>query len=258
LEGLKRAVLLLAAACTMHAAAVRWVAGPAPKQAHLDPVLARRDECLAPPYTLAHDKPLLSHGLLIEPRDEGLTRELYIATPRGPQFTADSAIAFLDRNSARLRLVEGVESVGLSGCPTRDGPSPCVHLELLLCARTLEDLTADLSDVVAKDPEVLGRQLLFHVKLVGAAGPRCEAEDPRCRPEPYEAAEYDPTERRGLLAPVGGDPQCHWDGECKRSAAGNSCEPWTLAHRPGKGEARPDLRDALCGCVEQHCAWFVQ
>jgi hypothetical protein len=97
------------------------------------------------------------------------------------------------------------------------------------------------------------------VTWVGAAGPRCEADDARCRPEPYEAAEYESGARRGAIEKKSdGEPECSWDGECKRSACGNSCEVWTEAHRPGKCDERPELHDALCGCVEGRCAWFVQ
>jgi hypothetical protein len=254
------AFALLLAACMAHVAVRRWVAAPPQTRKRADPIAQRRDKCLAPPFTLEHDEPKLSNGMRVEPRGDGLTRDFYVATHRGQPFDADGLIAFRDRNAAALRTIDGVESSGLSGCPTREGPSPCIHLDLRLCARSLDELTSDLSRIVAADNEVLGRQVIFHVTLTGAAGPRCEADDARCRPEPYEAAEYDPSARRGLIAPApqGGEPQCTWDGECKKSGCGNSCELWTQAHRPGTCDERAELRDALCGCVDQRCAWFVQ
>jgi hypothetical protein len=113
---------------------------------------------------------------------------------------------------------------------------------------------------VKSDPEARGRSVIFHVTLHGAAGPRCEANDPHCRPDPYEAAAYDPQARRGLIEGEthGGEPECEWDGECAKSGCGNQCAVWTQAHLPGTCEERPALREALCGCVESHCAWFVQ
>jgi hypothetical protein len=256
---LKRfAGLVALSACMAHVAVTRWVDAPA-KSKRLEPTLPRRDDCLAPPYTLAHDEPKVLHGLLVEPRGDGIARELYVATPKGQLFDPDGMIDFRERNAGALRSIDGLESSGLSGCPTREGPSPCIDLNIRLCTRTLDDLTQELSTLVTQDKELLGRQVIFHVALVGAVGPRCEADDPRCKPEPYEAAEYDPDGRRGLIsAPAKGEPQCRWDGECKKSGCGNSCEPWTEAHRPGTCDERAELHDALCGCVEGRCGWFVQ
>jgi hypothetical protein len=255
---LKRLPLLLAAACATHVAVQRWVAGPVVSPARLTPVLARRDQCLVPPYTLPNDEPKLMHGLLVQPRGDGLVRELYVFTPTGPTLDPDGLLSFRERNQRALHAIQGVESSGLSGCPTREGPVPCLHLELTLCARTLDQLTADLRALVDADVELKGKQLTFHVTLVGAAGPRCEADDQRCRPEPYEAVKYEPAGRRGVLPGAKNETQCQWDGECKRSGCGNACVVWTEAHRPGTCDKRDDLVDALCGCVDRRCAWFVQ
>jgi hypothetical protein len=256
---LKRAAfVVLATGCVAHMAVQRWVDAPAPSGEKRESLVPRRDECLLAPFTLAHDEPKVAHGLLLQPRGDGFARELYVVTPKGAPFDPDGLIAFRDRNQKALRAIEGIESSGLSGCPTREGPQPCIHLDVRLCALNLEDLAGDLSDIVNADRQVLGRQVMFHVTLVGAAGPRCEANDAKCKPEPYEAAEYEPTSRRGAIEKTDGEPQCSWDGECKRSGCGNTCEVWTEAHRPGTCQDRPELKDALCGCVDGRCAWFVQ
>ncbi len=222
----------------------------------------RRDECLKPPFTLLHDDPLVLDGMRVESRGDGMARELVLSSPSGAPYDADGLIAFRDRNFEALSAIHGVESTGLSGCPTRDGPMPCVRLGLRLCEEPLDLLAQALAAVVKNDAQARGRSVIFHVTLQGTAGPRCEANDAKCKPEPYEQAPYDPSARRGLIereAPASNaPPDCEWDGECARSGCGNQCSVWTEAHRPGTCEERLDLRDALCGCVENHCAWFVQ
>jgi len=246
------ALTLLAGCATLFGpAVVRWVEPPSRRRT--EPALPRRDDCLKAPYTT--DRPVTLHGFNVEPRSDG-AREFTFTALAGAALEPDELLDLKDTHGAALRAIEGAEQVGLSGCPSASGrPVPCISIGLELCAQPLDALAAALAELAAKNR---GKQLVFHVTLLGAAGPRCEADDPKCRPEAYESARYREGERRGLISESSTDPDCAWDGECSRSGCGNACAPWTTAHRPGSCEERPALRDALCGCVDRHCAWFVQ
>jgi len=252
------AVLLLAGcASLLGPAVVRWAEPPPKKRA--EPVLARRDDCLKPPYTLPPGKSLtLDAGVRIEPRGDG-PREVTLAMGAGAPLEADSVLELQSRIEAKLRAIDGFERVGLSGCLNAAGKQrPCLSVQLELCSQPLGELARQVKAIIDADPGSRGRALVFHVALSGAAGPRCEADDPRCRPEPYASGLYRAGERRGLLRVPQGEPECAWDGECGRSACGGDCVSWTQAHRPGTCGADENLRDAFCGCVERRCAWFVQ
>lgn len=260
---LSRAPLLLsmlAAGCAtlFGPAVVRWAEPPAKKRTA--PTLPRRDECLKPPYTLPPGRPLMLSGFRVEPRSDG-PRELTFTRVAGAPLEADAMIELKERNDAALRAIDGVEHVGLSGCPGAQGkPVPCLSLSLQLCAEPLEALAEALSAIFETDAAARGRQVVVHVALLGAVAPRCEADDPRCRPDPYEGALYRQGDPRGLITapPKDAEPECTWDGECGRSACGGDCLPWTTAHQSGTCEPNPTLSSALCGCVERRCAWFVQ
>ncbi len=250
------AVLLFAGCALLGPKVARWADPPARKRSA--PVLPRRDDCLKPPFTLPPGQSLSSHGFAIAPRGDG-ARELTFTSAPGAAFEPDELFELLQRNEATLKAIDGVEHVGMSGCPGAAGrPVPCVSLSLQLCSEPLDALAEVLAGIA---DESRGRQLVFHVALVGAVGPRCEADDARCRPEPYGSASYRPGDRRGLLvAPPADadDAQCNGDGECAKSSCGGDCLPWTIAHQPGRCTADAKLRDALCGCVEHRCTWFVQ
>lgn len=252
--------LLLVPGCALFGPSVaKWVAAPAARKSQ-GPALPRRDDCLKAPFTLEHSRAITLAGLRIEQRGDG-PRELTVSTLSGGVAEADDLLAFTARNQAKLHAIDGVESSGLSGCPSgAKGPVPCIALGVRVCEQPLDQLAASLRELIDADADAKGRQLVFHVTLVGAIGPRCEESDARCRPEPYEGAFYRVGARRGLLSapPADAEPECQSDGECKKSGCGNACAPWTTAHQVGTCEERAELRDALCGCVEQQCAWFVQ
>jgi hypothetical protein len=252
--------LLLLAGCAslLGPAVVRWADPPARKRAA--PTLPRRDDCLKPPYVLPPGQALTVHGFRAEARGDG-PRELTLTSLAGAPLEADGLIELKDRNDAAFRAIDGVEHVGLSGCPGAQGkPVPCVSLSLQLCAEPIDALAEALAGILARDTQARGRQVVVHVALLGAVAPRCEADDPRCRPDAYESAFYRQGDRRGLITapPADADPECSWDGECGKSACGGDCLPWTTAHQPGACEANPALSSAFCGCVEHRCAWFVQ
>jgi hypothetical protein len=235
---------------------LRWAEPPVTWRT--EPTLPRRDACLLAPYALPSGETLMLNGFRVEPRGEG-PRELTLTALGGAPIEPDLLLELLERRGDGFRAIDGVEQVGLSGCQVAGRPTPCLSLQLSLCAQPLDALTAALAEQVKRDPQARSYPLVFHLTLVGATGPRCEADDVRCRPEPYEAAPYRPDERRGLLAePSSKERECSWDGECGRSACGGGCVPWTVMHRPGSCDPPQGAQDALCGCVDRHCAWFAQ
>ena len=251
-------MLLLAGCATLLGPpVVRWTSPGASRGAA---VLPRRDDCLKPPYTVPSGEALTLRGLRAEARGDG-PRELTLATPAGAPLEADAMFELLGRNEAAFRAVDGVEHVGLSGCHGAGGrPMPCLSISLQLCAEPLDALAESLATILAKDAQARGHQVIFHVALLGAVAPRCEATATVCRPEPYASAQYEAGARRGLLRapPEGAEPECNFDGECAKSSCGGDCVSWTTAHQPGTCTADQSLQSAFCGCVEHRCAWFVQ
>ncbi|MBK7863083.1 MAG: hypothetical protein IPJ65_31630 [Archangiaceae bacterium] len=257
------AVVVLGGCATVFGPGVavsRWVEAPPVKGRRVEPALPRRDACLKPPYTLPPGESLTLHGFRIEPRTDG-PRELTFTSGPGARFEADALLELMERHRGELAALDGVEQLGLSGCLSGGKPTPCLSLELSLCAQPLDALAGQLEALLKAEPAARGHQVLFHVALEGAVGPRCEADDARCRPEPYGSAQYRPGERRGQLAATNdSEPDCNADGECARSACGAGCTAWTVAHQSGAcaSEKTASLSDALCGCVEHRCSWFVQ
>lgn len=250
-------LLLAGCASLLGPTVVRWTSPGSPRAVSVVP---RRDDCLKPPYTVPSGQTVTLHGLRAEARGDG-PRELTLSTPPGAPLEADAMFELLGRNEAALRAIDGVEHVGLSGCHGAGGrPMPCLSISLQLCAEPLDALAESLAGILARDAQVRGHQVIFHVALLGAVAPRCEAAAPACRPEPYASARYEPGARRGLLRelPQGAEPDCNGDGECAKSSCGGDCVSWTAAHQPGSCTADPALQGAFCGCVDHRCAWFVQ
>jgi hypothetical protein len=100
----------------------------------------------------------------------------------------------------------------------------------------------------------------------GSGAPeRCGYTDPQCRPVPYSQAPYWPDHERRLV----GDQvpelrglswgRCDHDGACQRGGCGNFCMPVSdTEHTVGTCQAYTHLEPALCGCVDNQCAWFTQ
>ncbi|MBL8955317.1 MAG: hypothetical protein JNK82_31375 [Myxococcaceae bacterium] len=249
-------VLLLAGCATLLGPpVVRWADPPSKKRE--GSVLARRDECLKPPFTLPPGQSLTPEGMRIDPRGDG-PREVTIAFGNGAPLEADAVLALQSRVQAKLLAIDGVEQLGLSGCISGGKQRPCLSLQVELCSQPIDGLARQLKAIIEADSGSRGRAIVLHVALTGAAGPRCEADDPRCRPEPYASGLYRSGERRGLVKASQGEPECASDGECGRSSCGGDCVPWPQAHRPGTCAADASLGSAFCGCVERRCAWFVQ
>jgi hypothetical protein len=245
-------------ACVAHfggPTVTRWVTATRGKNISHVPVIPRRDECLKPPFTLSSTASVTLSGMRVEARESNSAREMIFISAGGGAMSKDAAMTFEQSHREQLRALPGVESTGLTGCSVRSGPAPCIELKISLCEMNVEELAAALSALAIKQ----NQQLIFHVSLEGAVGPRCEAADPRCVPQPYANASYDPAAPRGLLSPTSEEPDdCEHDGECARSACGDMCTSWSGAHRTGACKDNPALTDAFCGCVEGHCRWFVQ
>ncbi len=95
--------------------------------------------------------------------------------------------------------------------------------------------------------------------------PRCLASDPRCGPEPprgYVGC-YRPSAKRTVVLEVESKQMkagCHHDGECRIVGCGNACAHYRASEVETNclGYRQLDEGDALCGCVDNRCAFFTQ
>ncbi len=158
----------------------------------------------------------------------------------------------------------GVSAGGVGWCENEQvadgGQHPwCIGVIVDVCAQTLGELTARLAAIAMPAGVAVG----YRVQLAGSVGPRCEADDPQCVPQPYHLGTYDPSLKlRGLFESLrDGAPACRFDGECVPSGGHvPTCHDWT---QPPRAEllilmTSPTIDHMLCGCVEGHCQWFVQ
>ncbi len=222
-------LLLLLLACATPIIYRRVVQPPEPISSKLEPVFARRDHCLEPPWWIA---------------DAGV-----IAVGNGPRATISELQAF--------GLEAWVATGALAWGSVRASPDggAAQHVALSLCRLRREEIVA----LGEKQAAELGRSFDLELELVGARGPRCESDDPACGPTPYlpARAEYRPDRPRILIYPFSRDAgaECRWDGEC---SGGQGCRPWNTDVFIETLELRTAQQDAFCGCVEQRCQWFDQ
>jgi hypothetical protein len=234
---------------------IRWVDAP-PAGRRSDPVFPSREYCRKPPWVLAVPQwtPISGSTVMQTGHDE------FVVWVNGSSVDLDSTVAFLQRNRNGIHALPGVSSSGFGGCPTVNASARagCIHVSLDFCSMDFEEIVRRLERLVAQDPLALGRGLGYLVRLTGSTGPRCDDASPGCGPAPYDQAPYWPSKRRGLLyeAPSASPIECRGDGEC--SAVGAFCVPWPRTPQGGTLEYRVNLSHALCGCIENHCAFFVQ
>jgi len=161
--------------------------------------------------------------------------------------------------------IVGIGGIGTTGCcmSSLDGAA-CANLELDRNGTPLDELPAKLAAIVNDDLCVA-----FVVEQTGFERPRCEPSAPTCVPQPYcpgpetdvccpKSVSYDPCRPR---TPVTGYANvstgaCTYDGECYKGV--NECYAYTDISFASHLDCRPALRDALCGCVNGSCQWFVQ
>lgn len=187
------------------------------------------------------------------------------AMPTMDQVTALNT-TFVDAAFAIPGIV-GVVAIGDGVCCASSLDSaPCANLELDRNGTPLGELPAKLAAIVNDDLCVA-----FVVEQTGFEGPRCEPGEPACIPEPYcsdligpsiccpKSVTYDPCRPRtpvpeyaNLASP------CTHDGECYQGGCGNECYAYTDISYAGHCDCRLALQDALCGCVNGSCQWFVQ
>lgn len=97
----------------------------------------------------------------------------------------------------------------------------------------------------------------------GPFSPRCSATDPSCGPEPLRTGCYRPAAKRTVVLQLSRERSndCLHDGECAIVGCGNTCAPYTyygLVTECLEPHELGENPDALCGCVDGHCAFFTQ
>jgi len=228
--------------------------------------IPRRDACLAAPWVLADG-----------PTESGLVRQTcalpdvrqVVFTRAGARAATDPELqAALAALNARLPAGQAVSGTGLGLCcdhaerPAGERVVPCLRVTLGLCQMHERDLVNALGEVLAGVPAEV--TVGVSVRTEGLVGPRCAPPERDCVPVPYESAEYDPDGDRTPVADAIDEDlaglshgACAHDGECMRAGCGNQCVPWTMSG-PGTCEGYTNMDDALCGCVNGTCTWFVQ
>jgi hypothetical protein len=95
--------------------------------------------------------------------------------------------------------------------------------------------------------------------------PRCLASDPNCGPEPPRGFSgcYRSDAKRTVVLEVEMKPLksgCRHDGDCRIVGCGNSCAHYRALEIVTDCLAYRELEkgDALCGCVDNRCAFFTQ
>jgi hypothetical protein len=129
----------------------------------------------------------------------------------------------------------------------------CLVVGAHRCVETLDEVQAWVQRVVGD----FDRRVPVRISWQGLSGPRCRADLPTCGPEPYSAQRrWRPGDARGLIDELHDDgATCHFDGECVSESTG--CVRWDRASNMSELMWSPHLEHAFCGCVEQHCRWFV-
>lgn len=215
-----------------------------------------RRACLEPPYTPPPDATTLSDGTPARRSADGLQWTISLQGDTVPQ------------GAAAGELIQRVRTQGdfyrwLSwGVYCDNHTRLCLHYAYNLCEQRLEDVVNSLRAAIAQDP-VLPRPIIdLNIELAGRLGPRCDASDPACVPEPYQrGTRYDPSGQRipGPLAKYSSGT-CGQDGDCVVGGCGNDCMSWELggAYEAATCEGYSVPRPIFCGCVSGQCRWFMQ
>jgi hypothetical protein len=228
--------------------------------------IPRRDECLAAPWALPEGP---TEGGLVRQACGGQDDRQAVFRRAGARDASDEELqAALAALNERLRAGGAPIATGLGLCCDHEERAagarvvPCLRVALGLCQMREQDLAAKLAEVMAGVPADV--TIGVSVRTEGLVGPPCAPPERDCVPVPYEDAEYDPEGDRTPVAEAI-DPllgrlsagHCAHDGECIRAGCGNQCVTWTMAG-PGTCEGYTNMDDALCGCVDGTCTWFVQ
>jgi hypothetical protein len=228
--------------------------------------IPRRDACLAAPWVLPDRA---TDGGLVRQACGGPDERQAVLTRAGTRAAGDEEQqAGLAALATRLRAGQHVVATGLGLCcdhavrPAGGRVVPCLRVSLGLCQMSERDLAALIDEALAGVPAEI--TIGVSVRPESLVGARRTPPDRDCVPVPWGSAEYHPEgDRTPVAAAI--DPllgrlssgECAHDGECMRAGCGNQCVPWTMSG-PGTCEGYTNMDDALCGCVEGTCTWFVQ
>ncbi|MDP3274531.1 MAG: hypothetical protein Q8Q09_05000 [Deltaproteobacteria bacterium] len=144
----------------------------------------------------------------------------------------------------------------------------CVRVSVRAGSANLAQIAAHFAGVAASLPV----SLRLSVTLTQPSGARCTADDPDCGPVSYRHGCPDSLgyRRGGVRVPVSNVVNaphplagyeggvCQRDGECLVGGCGNHCVAAGSQSFTATCEAVPAFDEALCGCVQGACRWFVQ
>lgn len=257
--------------------------GECPTLRNPEPATPAREHCLAPPWVAAEGESIAGFTRAAVREDQRVQRWERTGTREA---TAEELGVVVEANSRAWMERLSAERVGVGTCgPIPGGASVprgalCIDVGLSLCASRVQQVLEAVGTALAATPAtpasppgLADATVRVAIELTGAAGPRCASTDRACLPIPYsgslESAGYDCTDDRVLASDQWPDiasrmegytgGSCRHDGECIVAGCGNHCVAWDTNVGAGTCEAYTVLEDApaLCGCVGNRCAWFV-
>ena len=239
------------------------------------PTAARRDHCLAPPWTIDPQRPASGvEGWSAAACDGRSGKHAYFIHD-GPRKLTDGQVQAVQR--ALVAFVGGSASTGIGGCC---GPEIAAKTQVVCLKVWLGVCNIQMSQIVAVVDGALRERGLadghigVSISAGGRVGPRCEPTDPVCGPlddsypagpgvrsEPGCEAERWPIDGGPLTSSSGriSVGACAHDGECVIDNCESRCAPWNMetgGMSTCDDQQHHDKESAYCGCVSGRCAWF--
>jgi len=232
------------------------------------PTAARRDSCLAPPWTIDPQRPVSGvAGWSAAPCNEDRSAGSAYFIHDGPRKLTHGELIAVQRTL--VAFVGGAASTGIGGCCSAAVAAKtqvaCLKVWIGLCSISTTDLVRAV-DGALREQELGAGHIGVDVGIGGRVGPRCEPNDPACGPlddrepagpgvasQPGCAAERSPIDGRVSMG------ACAHDGECVIDSCESRCAPWNAESggmRTCDDREHAEKEHAYCGCVSGRCAWF--
>jgi hypothetical protein len=242
------------------------------------PTAARRDHCLAPPWTIDPQRPESAVQGWSAARCDGRFGVKAYFIHEGTRSLSNAEIQAIRRPVEAL-FVDAGAAIGIGGCCSAEVAAKtrvtCLKIWTGLCRVSTKQVISRLDGALREQGLGDGR-IGVDVTFDDLVGPRCEPSDPACGSLDARAPNGPPVrsqagceterslldDRQNAASERTSTGVCTHDDECVIDGCGASrCSAWNTERRewigcPERGREHDEKETAYCGCVSGRCAWF--